>query len=67
MVLHSSLIPLNASKSSGGLTVFTLLKSKKSALTEMRLLEADKFDLSPDDREYYRADKIPTAGHFIRR
>ena len=103
MVLHSSLIPLNASKSSGGLTVFTLLKSKKSALTEMRLLEpvvaqdvgdanagdagavantvaaADtattskdgalpgKFNLPPDDREYYRADKIPTAGHFMRR
>jgi len=87
MVLHSSLIPLNASKSSGGLTVFTLLKSKKSALTEMRLLApvvtsepnaetppsnnaaapSSKFTLSPDDREYYRADKVPTAGHFMRK
>jgi DNA gyrase subunit A len=62
MVLHSSLIPLNTSKSSGGVTVFTLLKSKKSLITVMRVANADT-----DDCEYYRADKIPTAGHFIRK
>jgi hypothetical protein len=60
MVLNSSLIPLNTSKSSGGVTVFTLRKN--TVLTEMRPVNTET-----DDCEYYRADKIPTAGHFLKK
>ncbi|MCL2224703.1 MAG: topoisomerase IV [Defluviitaleaceae bacterium] len=59
MVVNSSLVPLNSSKSSGGVSVFTLRKN--TLLTEMRPL-ADT-----DDPDYYRADKIPTAGHFLQK
>ena len=77
MVLNSALIPLNTSKSSGGVMVFTLLKSKKVGITQMRALpglvtpaEGEPVQdggLSAEDRDYYRADKIPTAGHFLRK
>jgi len=65
MVLNSSLIPLNTSKSSGGVTVFTLRKN--TALTEMKPVGVNGFELSAEDCGYYRADKIPTAGHFLRK
>ena len=64
MVLNSALIPLNTSKSSGGVTVFTLRKN--ATLTKMHPLTGDA-TLSPEDREYYRTDKVPTAGHFMRK
>jgi DNA gyrase subunit A len=59
MVVNSSLIPLNTSKNSGGVSVFTLRKN--TALTEMRPIAES------DDPDYYRADKIPTAGHFLQK
>jgi DNA gyrase subunit A len=59
MVVSSALIPLNMSKSSGGVSVFTLRKNTR--LTEIRPV-ADT-----DDPDYYRADKIPTAGHFLQK
>ena len=60
MVVNSSLVPLNMSKSAGGVTVFTL--RQKTHLTAMR-----PADPETDDTNYYRADKIPTAGHFLQK
>jgi len=80
MVVHSSLIPTNTSKASGGVSVFTLRKN--TILTAMRpavaeVAEADGENENPatgavygeiltlEGRDYYRTDKIPTAGHFL--
>jgi len=60
MVVNSSLIPANTSKASGGISVFTL--RQKTVLTAMRPANVDT-----DDVDYYRADRIPTAGHFLQR
>ena len=60
MVVNSSLIPVNSSKTSGGVSVFTLRQNTK--LTAMRPANSET-----DDTDYYRADKIPTAGHFLQR
>jgi DNA gyrase subunit A len=57
MVVNSELIPLNTSKASGGVAVFSLRRNTQ--LTEIK--PAD----DSIDRDYYRADKIPTAGHFL--
>ncbi|MCL2456890.1 MAG: topoisomerase IV, partial [Defluviitaleaceae bacterium] len=57
MIVNSALVPLNTSKNSGGVSVFTLRKN--TALSEMRIANEN------DDAEYYRMDKIPTAGHFL--
>ena len=59
MVINSALVPLNTSKNSGGVSVFTLRKN--THLTEMRPAEEN------DNAEYYRMDKIPTAGHFLQK
>jgi DNA gyrase subunit A len=59
MVVNSVLIPLNLSKSSGGVSVFTL--RQKTVLTQMRPVS------ETDDPDYYRTDKIPTAGHFLQK
>jgi len=60
MVVSSSLIPANTSKTSGGVSVFTLRQNTK--LTAMRPVNAES-----DDLDYYRTDKIPTAGHFLQK
>lgn len=60
MVVNTALIPTNSSKSSGGVTVFILRAN--SQLTAMRLANAET-----DDPDYYRVDKIPTAGHFLQK
>ena len=57
MVVHSSLISVNTSKQSGGMAVFSL--RQKTVLTAMRPAGEG------DDLDYYRMDKIPTAGHFL--
>jgi len=57
MIVHSSMIPVNTSKQSGGITVFSL--RQKTVLTAMRPAREG------DDLDYYRMDKIPTAGHFL--
>ena len=57
MVVNSSLIPVNTSKQSGGVSVFSL--RQKTVLTAMRPIGEG------DDLDYYRMDKIPTAGHFL--
>jgi len=60
MVVNSELIPVNSSKTSGGVQVFTLRQN--TVLTAMRLANAEA-----DDVDYYRTDKIPTAGHFLQK
>ena len=57
MVVNSSLISVNTSKQSGGMAVFNL--RQKTMLTAMRPVAEG------DDLDYYRMDKIPTAGHFL--
>jgi len=60
MVINTALVPLNMSKSAGGVTVFTL--RQKTQLTAMRPADPDN-----DDIAYHRADKIPTTGHFLQK
>ena len=57
MVINSALVPLNSSKGSGGVAVFSLRKN-----TQLSALRPTTED---DDIDYYRADKVPTAGHFL--
>jgi hypothetical protein len=57
MVVSSALVPQNTSKASGGVAVFSLRKNTQ--LTYMGVADQGI------DRDYYRADKIPTAGHFL--
>ena len=57
MVVNSELIPVNTSKQSGGVMVFSLRQN--TVLTAMRPVDEG------DDIDYYRMDKIPTAGHFL--
>jgi DNA gyrase subunit A len=56
LLFNTSLITPSVSKSSGGVQVFTLRKN--TLLTEIRP--------ATDDDEYYRTDKIPSAGHFVK-
>ena len=60
MVVNSALIPGNTSKNAGGVSVFSLRQNTK--LTAMRPV-----DIGADDVDYYRTDKIPTAGHFLQK
>jgi len=60
MVVNSALVPSNTSKTSGGVSVFSLRQNTK--LSAMRPVNADT-----DDTDYYRTDKIPTAGHFLQK
>jgi DNA gyrase subunit A len=56
LLFNTSLINANTSKASGGVQVFNLRRN--TALTAIRpALEED---------DYYRVDRIPSAGHFIR-
>jgi len=59
MVMSTSLLSPITSRVTAGVQVFTLRKNTK--LTAMHpLLNTD------EETEYYRVDKIPSAGHFIR-
>ena len=60
MVVNTALIPGNNSKSASGVAVFSLRQNTK--LTAMRPTAPDT-----DDVDYYRTDKIPTAGHFLQK
>ena len=59
-LLNTDLIPLSATKSAGGVQVFTL--KKNSAVTQV--FTGSEF--ASEDKEFYRTKKIPTAGHFVR-
>ena len=58
-LLSTELIPSSATKSAGGVQVFTL--KKNSAVTQVFA----KAEFETEDYEYYRTKKIPTTGHFI--
>jgi len=60
MIVNTSLVPSNTSKNSGGVTVFTLRLN--TVLAVMRPADAEM-----DDMDFYRVDKIPTAGHFLKK
>ena len=60
MVVNSNLITANSSKQSNGMTVFSL--KQNTNLTTIR-----PADPHQDDVDYYRTDKIPTAGHFLQK
>lgn len=59
MLLNTSLIPEKQTKTTTGLTVYTLKKNSK--LTKM----VKKEEFISGDIEYYRSNKIPGTGHFI--
>lgn len=59
MLLNTSLIPEKQTKTTAGLTVYTLKKNSK--LTKM----IKKEEFVSNDIEYYRSNKIPGTGHFI--
>ncbi len=58
-LLSTELIPAGATKSVGGIQVFTL--KKNSSVTAVYLKE----EFLTENPEYYRTKKIPTTGHFI--
>ena len=60
MVVNTSLISTNTSKSSSGMQVFSL--KKNTILSSMCPVQETK--LTAEEMEYYRVDKIPSAGHF---
>ena len=59
MLVNTALIPEKQTKSSGGITVYTLKKNSK--LTGLHTKEG----FVSEDIEYYRSNKIPATGHFI--
>ncbi len=59
MLLNTVLIPEKATKTTGGINVYTL--KKNSRLTRMMTRE----EFVAEDIEYYRSNKIPGTGHFI--
>jgi len=59
MVMNTSLLSPITSRVTAGVQVFTLRKNTKLT-TMQQLTEAD------EEMEYYRVDKVPSAGHFIR-
>lgn len=58
-LFNTSLLSVNASKNATGVQVCTLRKKNKMT----RLYPAEEF--ISHDLEYYRINKIPSAGHFI--
>lgn len=59
-LINTSLIPLNATKNSSGTTVYTL---KKNSKVNYCLLSNEFLS---EDAEYYRTNKAPTTGHFLK-
>ncbi len=58
-LFNTELIPLNTTKNSAGVQVFTL--KKNSTMSLMLRPENGTFQ----DNEYYRTAKIPSTGHFL--
>ena len=58
-LFNTSLIPISATKTSGGVQLYTL--KKNSAITNV--MPADEF--KSQNIEFYRTAKIPSTGHFI--
>jgi DNA gyrase subunit A len=58
LIANSSLITVNASKNTVGMQVMTLRKNTRI----YKAFRAELLDLS--NAQYYKVDKIPSAGHF---
>ena len=58
-LFNTGLIPESATKTSGGVQLYKL--KKNSAITN--IMPAEEF--KSGNPEFYRADKIPSTGHFI--
>jgi DNA gyrase subunit A len=61
MLLNTALLSPITARNTAGVQVFNLRKN-----TVMSALRSPPGGLTDEEREYYRADKIPSAGHFIR-
>jgi len=59
-LFSTSLISANQTKSSSGIQVYTLKKNSKVS----QIMPLDKF--VSHDAEYYRTQKVPSTGHFLR-
>jgi hypothetical protein len=59
MVINTALINVIATKNSSGVAVFSL--KPKTELTGMMLAD----EVEGLEKEFFRVDKIPSAGHFI--
>lgn len=59
MLLNTELIAEKQTKSTGGISIYTLKKNSK--LTKM----IKKEEFISEDIEYYRSSKVPGTGHFI--
>ncbi len=59
MLFNTSLVPVKQTKSSSGIQALTL--KKNSVMTRLILKE----NAPCEDIEYYRAGKLPSAGHFL--
>ena len=59
MLINTSLIPEKQTKTTTGITVYTLKKNSK--LSKM----ITKKEFASEDIEYYRSVKVPGTGHFI--
>jgi DNA gyrase subunit A len=59
MVINTALINVNATKNSSGVAVFSL--KPNTELTGMTLAS----EVEGLEKEFFRVDKIPSAGHFI--
>ncbi|MCL2400401.1 MAG: DNA topoisomerase (ATP-hydrolyzing) subunit A [Defluviitaleaceae bacterium] len=59
MVIDSEILSPIAARNTAGVQVFALRKNTK--LTTLRVTEEEEKDV-----EYYRVDRIPSAGHFVR-
>lgn len=59
MLLNTDLIAEKQTKSTGGISIYTLKKNSK--LTKMMKKE----EFISEDIEYYRSSKVPGTGHFI--
>ncbi len=59
MLINTSIIPEKQTKTTTGITVYTL--KKNSRLSKMTAKE----EFTSGDIEYYRSNKVPGTGHFI--
>ncbi len=67
LLFNSSLLAPITLKNSVGVQVYTLKKnSQMSALMTRDEFEVGDFCLMGQDTEFYRSEKLPSSGHFIR-
>jgi DNA gyrase subunit A len=69
MLMNTALLSPITSRNTAGVQVFSLRKNTKMngmrALGEMFLANGNAPSFSLEEMEYYRVDKVPSAGHFL--